>query len=1024
MRKHFHVRLKSPGTHSTVMWCLFMAMLLIHFDGFSQTIVEGKVTSSENAEGLPGVTVLVKATGNGTVTDGEGRYKLTVASPNAELTFSFISFKTKTVSLNGRSRVDVSLDTDAQALDEVVVIGYGQQLKREATGAISQIKSEEINKLGTSDFATAIQGQLAGVSVRNSSGSPGSNAIINIRGISSFSAGGSEPLYVVDGVTYASNPNIAPQEIESIEVLKDGASAAIYGTRASAGVILITTKTGKAGRMQVSLDSYYGVQKITSDIHLANTAESLYITDLEQRFNTTGRFFPLESNPDALFYDTDWMNELQVDNAPTQSHSLSISGGKEQLKFNVVGTVFSQDGSLINSSYEKQSVRTNTVYEQDKFKAQATLGVSHSVKNNEPWALMYDAIRQAPYRKGPNTRDDVITIGGTNPEVLGGFVGKLKQESDNEENSFNGNLRLSYKLLDGLDLAANVGGSIWNATARYFEPGYTILDQEGVLNKVASNLNPRLQYTDQYNMRTIQEYTANYSKTFGDHKIALLAGNTYETQDYNSRRVRVQGLSSNETPTLSNGLDPQAAEDLSEWSSVSLLGRFQYSYKSKYLLSAVVRRDGSSRFGPENRWATFPSLSLGWNVSEEPFFEPLRTVVNEFKVRYGYGRTGSDRIPNYAYAAQVMSAADYILGGQLVSGLIQPGFADPSIKWETNISNNVGVDLQFLGGRGDLTVDLYKQDKQDMLLPVRTPPSGGAWGNFEDFIQNVGNMENKGIEIAAGFRDNIGDIGFRVNGTFTKNVNKVTQMVNGQVVYGGWPIITRQDQTEPAAVFKEGLPAGSLFLIPTSGVVKTQEELTEYQKIVPSAQLGDLRYVDTNGDNAITNDDREFAGSGLPDFEYGLNLGMDYKKFDLSVQFYGVEGTEIYNGPKAYAYSVKRHKDMVYGWSPNNPDSDIPSPRTNSEHPNVRTYSDYFREDGSFLRLRNVILGYTLPGTLTKRVHIAKVRLYVSAQNPVTWTNYTGFDPEVASSNPLLNSIDTGKYPVSATYRTGVTIDF
>ncbi|MCG8391213.1 MAG: TonB-dependent receptor, partial [Cytophagales bacterium] len=972
----------------------------------------------------PGVAILVQGTNQGTVTDISGNYTISVDDLNAVLEFSFIGFRTEVVRVGGRSTIDVKLGIDIQSLQEIVVIGYGEQTKREVTGAIAQIKAEEINKLGTSDFGTAIQGQLAGVSVRAANGAPGSNAIINIRGVSSFLEGGSEPLYVVDGVTYNSNPNITPQEIESIEVLKDGASAAIYGTRASAGVILITTKGGKKDRMAVTLDSYYGVQNIISDIDLANTQEALFINDLEQRFNTTNQVRILENNPDALFFDTNWLDELQVDNAPIQNHNITVSGGKDQIKFSIVGNVFAQDGSLINSDFQKESLRANTTFEQDKFKMQATLGLNHSLRTNEPWALMYNAIRQAPYLPGVDPGQDELAITGTNPEILGGFVNTLRQESTDEDNGFNANIRLSYEVIKGLTLTAHVGGSIWNRTNRFFQPGFTVLDANGDVNLVASNLNPTIEYTDEYTARTIQEYMANYTREFGRHKVSILVGNTYETSEYDWRRTRVQNLASNETPTLSNGQDPRASQNTNNANLVSFLGRVQYSFNSKYHFSASIRRDGSSRFGPENRWGTFPSVSVGWNVSDEAFFQGIKEIVSDFKIRYGYGRTGSDRIPNYAFAAPVISGADYIFGGDLYPGLIQAGFADPTIQWETNISNNLGFDLQFLQGKATLTVDVYQNTKEDMLQFVRTSPSDGAWGNFQDLVQNVGDMENRGVEIAAGYNTNIGELSLNFMGTFTRNVNEVTRMANGQEILGGRPNIIRPNQTEPAAVLKEGLPAGALYLIPTAGVIQTQEELTEYQQMVPSAQLGDLRYIDTNGDMEINNADRVYRGSIIPEFEYGFNIGAGYRGIDFTIQFFGVHGTEIFNGPRYYAFTVKRHRDLVYGWSPENPRSNIPTPRTNIEHENVRSYSDYFLEDGSFLRVRNVILGYTLPKGFVTKYGLSNVRVYASAQNPITWTGYEGFDPEIASNNLFNGALDLGKYPVAATYRMGLTVDF
>lgn len=1006
-----------------------MAFMMIRLTGSAQSTITGTVYEGDTGEPLVGATILEFGTTNGTVSDIQGKFQLTLGKSDADVVVSSIGFMTQTVSVGGRSVVDITLEVDVKSLEEVVVTGYGVQKKKEVTGAIASIKAEEINKVATSDFAAAIQGQMAGVSVRNGSGAPGENAQITIRGITSFQEGGSSPLFVVDGVTFTSNPNITPQEIESIEVLKDGASAAIYGSRASAGVILITTKKGKEGQMKVSLDAYYGFQNITSGIPLANTAEGLYISDIQNRYQATNQFYPLSSNPDALLYDTDWLGELQNDNAPIQNYTLSVSGGKDGLTYNVVGTYFGQEGSLILSNYDKYSLRSNTGFKKGRFSAQTNLGVNISNQKKEPWALMFDAIKNAPYRQPLNPDDDAFSLGGTNPEVLTGFTGKLKQENSTDQRGLNGNLQLAVEVVDGLTAKANLGGSFNNSKDRSFNPSYSVYNEQGELNVSATNNNATLRLTDGTSTRTIAEFTLNYNKQFGDHNISALAGRIFETSRWDWYRTGADFITSNSTPTLGNGQPIVGQHTISETTISSYLGRLLYNYKSKYMLSAVVRRDGSSNFGPNNRYGVFPSVSAAWTLSEEGFFQ--NEFVTFAKVRAGYGSTGSDRIPAYAYVPVVISNADYPFGnsGSLTQGLTQPGFADPNLKWETNISKNLGVDLEFLSGKVGITADLYEQDKEDMLLSIVSPISAGSTPvsgkDYDKLLTNIGNLRNRGVELQAHYNQSIGDFNFKLSGTFTKNKNEVISLSReDEIIYGGYPHITRQGQTEPVAALKEGLPVGAFLVYETDGTIKNGEELAEYQEMFPSAQLGDLKYVDTNGDSTITIDDRVYKGSAQPDFEYGFNIDASYKNFDLSIQFYGIQGSTVYNGPKMYAYSTHRHKDLVYAWTDANPTSEIPTPRTSIEHPNVRTSTDYFLEDGSFLRMRNVIIGYTLPGEIVSKAGISRARIYLSAQNPITWTGYTGYDPEVGSNNPFNAGLDTGKYPVSAVYRTGITIDF
>lgn len=997
----------------------------------AQKLVQGTVLSGADDSPLEGLAITVKGTTEGVLTDENGAFSISVQNEDAVLAFDYPGYERQEVSVRGQNNLNIVMNY--LSLEEVIVVGYGTQTKRELTGAIVQLKSDEIDKVATSDLASALQGQLAGVSVRNGSGRPGENSQILIRGVTSFQAGGSEPLYVVDGVTYLSNPNITPQEIESIEVLKDGASAAIYGSRASAGVILITTKRGRKG-LHVNFDSYYGVQNIRSGIPLANTLESLYITDLQQRNQTSGIFNPLEFNPDGLDFDTDWYSLLTNDNAPIQNYTLGVNGGNKDLTYSVIGTYFNQGGSVIKSNYEKYSLRSNTTFKKGIFSAQTNIGINISQQEREPYALIFDATRLTPYRQPVEYEDGdqdlEFNVDGTNPERVAGFAGKLRQESSRNGEQFNGNLRLGVELLKGLSLNANLGGSVNQFRDRLFIPKFDVFDNEGMINEAAGNPNTSLQLSTGRTVRTIAEFTANYNRKFGDHKIKLLAGNTYETSNYNWYRTGANFISSVNTPTISNGEPMVGQQTITQTNIVSLLARAFYSYKSKYSVNAVIRRDGSSNFGPNNRFGIFPSVSAAWTFSEEGFLDGISNVLTLGKIRFGYGTTGSDRIPPYAFAPVVISNVDYPFGtsDELTSGFTQPGFADPNLKWETNISQNLGLDIGLWNGRAGLNADIYRQSKRDMLLAILTPVSAGSTplSGANRFLTNIGDLENRGIEIGAFYTQPIGkNVSIKFSGMFTKNENTVISLSReGEVIFDGKPNIVRQGQTNPVAALKVGLPVGSFLVHETDGVIKTAEELAAYQILDPEAQLGDLRYVDTNQDSILDVNDKVFKGSYQPDFEYGFNVDVEFFNFDLTVQLYGVQGAEIYNGPKQYAYSTKRHRDLVYGWSEQNPTSDVPTPRTILEHPNVQTDTDFFIEDGSFLRLRNLILGYTFKRSALAKVGMDQLRIYASAQNLFTWTSYTGFDPEVSSNNPFNGGLDQGKYPLSSVYRIGLSVKF
>jgi len=1031
MKNTSNLKLKTFGSY-TKRVLLFMSLIILGFKGHGQNLkVNGTVLSEESGQPIPGVSIVIKGSSIGTSTDFDGLYTINVAKGET-LVFSYLGMEEIEIIVSTASN-NVLMKESVTGLDEIVVIGYGTVKKRELTGAIASVKAKDLNKTITSDFASAIQGRIAGVSVRQGNAAPGENATITIRGITSFQDGGSGPLYVVDGVTYIENPNITPQEIESIEVLKDGASAAIYGSRASGGVILITTKKGKEGQMKVNLDSYYGVQHITSGLPLANTLESLYINDIQYRYDAIN-FDPLLQITDGLENDTNWLNLLQVDAAPIQNHSLSLSGGKNGLTYNVTGTFFDQTGSFINSKYKKHSLRSNTGFKKGKFTAQTNLSVNFSDQQREPYGLIYNAIRLQPYMAPIDFNSDIYDIDleniDNNTGRITNFAGTLKQESSNKTNSFNGNIQLGYEIIEGLSFRANIGRTYYNKKDRWFRPSFIVNNNLGEINNTVSNLNAQLKLGDATSTRSIDEFIVNYNKSFNKHNFKFLIGNTYESSKYEFYRTGADNITSNLTPVLGNGEPIVGTQTINKTESVSYLGRINYNYNWKYLLSLVVRRDGSSNFG-NNKYGTFPSISAGWALSNEKFFKSLKNTISMAKIRFGYGTTGSDRVPPYGYSPVVISNVDYPFGEDpnLSIGLTQPGYADPNLKWESNISKNLGLDLTFKGGKAGLEIDLYEQDKKDMLLAIVTPISAGSTPvngeTYDRFLTNIGNLRNRGIEISAHYNHKFGPLSAKFSGNFTKNENKVVSLSReGEIVFDGYPNIIRAAQTEPVAVLEAGLPVGAFKVYETNGTIKTDEELIAYQLLNPNAQKGDLKYVDTDGNGELDANDKVYKGSYQPDFEIGFNIDATYKDFDFSVQFYGVSGNTIYNGQKQYAYSTKRHRDLIYSWTDMNPTSNIPTPRSNIEHPNVQTSSDYFLEDGSFLRLRNIILGYSLKTTLLDKIGIEKLRLFINAQNPITWTKYSGFDPEVGSNNPFEGGLDRGSYPVSSTYSAGISIIF
>ncbi|HEY5591946.1 MAG TPA: TonB-dependent receptor [Paludibacter sp.] len=993
--------------------------------------VVGKVTDSTGGS-LPGVSIVVKGTTTGVITDNSGNYSLSNISENATLQFSFVGMKTQEIIVGGKTTINVSLADEAIGIDEVVAIGYGTQKVREVTGAVSKVKAEAIEKIGTSDFTSTLQGQMAGVIVTQSSGAPGATANIQIRGLGSLSADGTGPLYIVDGVPYQQPPTISSDAIESVEVLKDAAAASIYGTRASNGVILITTKRGVPGQMRVDLDSYYGVSKIERNIPLINnTADWLYVNRIRYlSVNAPGDFGWTALQPGwnerGLYYNTNWTKMFQLDNAPIQNHSLRLSGGTENLTYSIVTTYFNQGGTWLNSGYERLSTLANTHFGKGKFSANMSLGLSYDKRDVSNPQLSIAAIRIRPFETPiTNYRDDAFPNPESNPIAIADIIRLLKEVNQVKGNNHSIDMDLSYEVFDGFTLKANLGGFQYNTYSKLFDPKFTFYNRDtGELvpggNQIAS-----LQDGQSFNQHWITEFMGKYEKSFGNHKISAFAAYSREQTLLRSFSAGKRDFLSNDIQVLSGGaIDPTASGTEYVSSLIGAIGRLQYNYADRYLLSASVRRDGSSRFGANYRYGVFPSFSAGWNLDKESFYENLgiSSVLTSAKIRASYGTTGNQFIPDYLYAPVVSGGVDYVLGQsdqQLAQGVTQLNFTNVDVKWETSISKNIGLDLQFLNGALTFTGDGYITNKSDMLFPVSVPPSAGS-GNGT-VIMNVGNMTNKGYELASTFKKHGKKFDFSLTATFSRNTNEVTRTnLASSTIWGG----QAGGATDPVSVIREGYPVGAFFLIPTNGLVTTKEDVAVYKKLVPSAALGDLRYVDVNGDGKINDADRIYMGSGSPDWVAGCALNANYKNFDFFAQLYGTYGNKIYNSIKSYAYAQKRHEDVLNAWTPANPTSTIPTPRGSTSHDNIRSRSDYFLEDGSYLRLRSVQIGYNFSGTLINRLAIGKCRIYVSVENALTFTKYTGNDPEIGNDGLLNKGVDSGNMPVTSQFRAGLQLGF
>ncbi len=1023
-------------------WVILLILSLTSIGVFAQqSFITGTVTSAEDGLPIPGVSVVVKGTTTGTITDMDGKYNIKVWQ-GKELLFSFIGMKNTTVIAEG-GVINVKMEPESIGLEEVVAIGYGTQKKKELTGAVVQVKSDEITKIATSDLGDALQGKVAGVSVQSSSGAPGEGSNIQIRGVAtSFEGSNNNPLYIVDGIPYDGDPGLSPNEIETIDVLKDAASAAAYGTRGAAGVILITTKQGKAGDVKVSYNGYYGIQNITSEMPLVGFDDYMYIESLNQITQSPEKnaendfWYTLEQSPHQMSNDNSIMDVVQQDNAAIQNHSIQLSGGQKNLTASAVLNYFSQDGTLINSGYERMNGRANLNFQKNKLRVRAGFGFSVDEKKNAPYGILYEAYKFKPHSDMVDPNNLSFTNSGTDENEINNasrLAILFSQEDVTKGKAFNANTNINYQIVKGLNLTYTFGANYKNTFRKQVVPLFQIYDANGDLRNQTTRSS--IKNTSGISSKITSEVGANYTKKFGKHKIKLLGVYTYERMEYGQHLGVKYDILNNGVTVLNGGsTEPNAESGMSIWTQdrtttlIGLLGRVNYDYKGKYLVTASVRRDGSSKFGSDERWGVFPAFSAGWNISDEPFWLGVKDVVNVMKLRASWGTVGNQNFGDYLYSPAVTTGKDYVFGPEtneyLVLGATQTAYANPYVKWETSVSSNLGLDVYMLNNKVNFTAEVYNTEKQNMLFPFQVPASAGVGtGSGSTVPLNIGDMSNRGLELSAGYRHS-GKFTWGINGTFSKNMNKVSMPGDINISYytDGKPVANGQNNYVVTAL-ADGYEAGAFFMMPTDGIINTETKLAEAQKIRADAKMGDLFYVDTNGDGELSDADRVYAGSGMPDWEAGINFDIAYKGFDFNMQWYASVGNEIINGSKLTAYFSKTHEDMLYQWTENNPYSQIPINR-GRDHINYASFADIWVEDGSFLRLRNVILGYTIPKKLTSKAKISKCRVYLAAQNPITITKYDGYDPEIGSNGLSKRGLDVGNYPVAAQYRVGVQLDF
>jgi TonB-linked SusC/RagA family outer membrane protein len=1025
---------------------LVLSMQVVHAGKKADQQVAGKVTA-DNGEVLPGVNVTLKGSSIGTTTDTKGEYSLSVPSESSVLVFSFIGYKKQEIIVGTKTRIDITLSAENQALEEIVVIGYGTQKKSSLTGAVSSVSPKELTALPVISAEQALQGRVPGVRVVNN-GSPGQTPIVRIRGIGSINYA-SGPLYVIDGIPAGDLNNLDPKDIESLEVLKDASSAAIYGSRASNGVIIITTKKGsKDGKLHVNLDTYFGTQSAWKKLDVLNTDQ--YVQYATALLGNAGIAMPGRlSNLDQPIYPgatqtfaqthTNWQ-DVMFRSAPIQQHQVSVSGGNNVSRFFTSAGYFDQEGILIGTNYKRANVRLNSDHQLTKFLSIGqTLTVSYDKSRGEQGfgggrTAVMQMIRNLPYwpvtdPTKPGGYSSPTAADGSDPDNPVRIA--LMDVTRNQRLKLLGSIFAEIKITSFLKYRFSFGADVVSATTTnqfpIYNDGFKSRTQYEIRDSRTSYFSPVL--TNQLT----------FERTFGKHLLnvtAIVDKQTFRTNTLNGSGYRPN----NDIDELQGVSNPTATSSLDESSLISYVGRLNYEYAGKYLLSGSIRRDGSSRFAPGNKWGTFPSLSLGWRISEEEFLKSV-PQISELKIRASYGQTGFNGIGSYAWQALVSADnSNYVFGGNKVLGSYFSSLANTQLKWESTTMTNLGIDLALFNNSVTFTAETYRRNTDGLLLQIPIPNSVGY---STSPLSNIGSMKNWGYEFQLGYSKNDGDFKWNASANLDITRNKVLSLATPSATlfsgnnsdFGGFDIT----KTEA------GHPIQSFFGWQVDGIFQNQAEInaanaldgddkTKYQD---QAAPGDIRFKDLNGDGKIDASDRTYNGSFIPKFSYGANFGGSFKNFDFTLYLQGVQGNKIYNGTKVIEQGMLRlfnaGTDVLNAWTPTNTNTDVPRAVSGDPNNNSRS-SDRFVESGSYMRIKNISIGYSLPtkilSALTKET-ITKARIYVSATNLLTFTKYSGLDPEIGvngsstdTATQLINGIDYGMYPQPRTLQVGLSIGF
>jgi TonB-linked SusC/RagA family outer membrane protein len=967
--------------------------------------IKGTVTD-KGAEPLIGVSVFVKGNSIGTTTNVDGQFQLDVPSKESVVNFSYLGFKTQSLTVGEQVNFNIVLQEDNQVLDELVVVGYGVMRKKDLTGSLSSVGAKDMQSKPVANIGEALQGRAAGVQVVNS-GAPGSNVSIRIRGLGSIN--NCDPLLVIDGVPTDLPLNALNQnDVETIDILKDASATAIYGSRGANGVVMITTKKGKSGDGVISVSANWGVQQATSVPKMLNATQFASLHN-EMMANNNERQRPDFADPTLWGAGTDWTDAL-LQTAWMKNYSVSYSGGNDKSNYYVSGGVFDQDGIVLNTSYRRYTLQFNNEAKvRSWLKFGNNLTLSSDVKKNGSFSVI-NTLASLPTQ--PILNDDG-TYSGPGDEAK--FYGDLRNPigtanlEQNTTNGYNalGNTyaeiylfkQLTFKTLGGIDF------KFWDNTT--FSPKYDWKPIPVPSSYRSEGSNKSLTY--------LWDNTLTYMDTFKDkHNLNVMIGSSAQNNVYNYMSASIKEFLSDDYNQLNNGLlDPTAGGSKNEWSLLSFFGRINYTFDNKYLLTATVRRDGTSRITKENRWGTFPSFSAAWRLSEESFYKK-NDILSDIKVRAGYGVTGNQAVlDNYA-AVTRLKTGQYIFNGTPVSTLYPLVMPNPDIKWETIKQGNIGLDLTLLKQRINFTLDAYIKNTSNMLVGMVVPISSG-YSDIYTPMTNMGKVKNTGWEVSLNSRNLTGTLEWNTDLNVSYNKNKVVALDEDVPMYYGY-------QTHTV-----GKPVGAFYGYVTNGLFQTWDEVNnyayQYQGADPanSTSPGDLKFLDINNDGVVNDYDRTCLGNPTPTWNFAMNNSFAYRNFDLQVFFQGVAGNDIYNANRVTLegmYTVRNQTTKTLDrWTGEGTSTSMPRAIYSDPNKNTRN-SNRFLEDGSYLRLKNLTFGYTLPTALAQKAQLSHLRVYLSAQNLWTLTNYSGFDPEVQGG------VDNSNYPLTRTLSLGVDIKF